>query len=151
MRDLNTHYVKWQVSLSNGETLYEDKGDYEIIPGQESPWQRLQTHLSETGATITSLSLYTDDGRTFNLPSAGKNPKFAEFAQIEAPLDFDMCRKIARETDMTGKKDGSLQAQNHRVSEWFTIIKAIYEDYTLEVWVDELNINNCWSLVKENK
>jgi hypothetical protein len=146
MRDLNVHYAKWKVSLNNGETLYECKGDYQQIPGQPSPWQRLQKYISKNKLEITSLSLYTDKGQTWQMPSAGSNPKFREFDNVEKPLDYDMCRKMAREAKVI-----KMVAKKAKVVEWYTVIKAFYKDYTLEVWVDELNPKSSWTIVRDNE
>lgn len=146
MRDLNTHYVLWKVSLSNGETFYENKGDYETIPDEPSPWQRLQKYTSDNELEITSLSLYTEKGQTWQLPSAGSNPKFTEFSKVDKPIDYDMCRKMARESSVT-----NMEAEKATVAEWYTVIKAIYKDYTLELWVDEFNTDSTWSIIRGNK
>jgi hypothetical protein len=136
------HNVKWFVSLSNGETLYESKGNYCDIKGEPSPWLRLLKYTQENKLEITSCGLYTDDGKIFNLPSNGKNPKFKDFAEIEKPLDYLVCRKLARDIVMVGDRP-----QKTEISDWFTVAKAFYPTYTLEIWVDENNTNNCWTLV----
>ena len=135
------HKVKWQVSLTNGETLFEGKGDFKEIRGQSSPWQRLTKYIIENSLDITSLSLYTDDGRTFNLPSKGKNPKFREFSLMDKPLDFNFAHKLARNI----MKDGTSIE-----SGWFTFIEAIYPTYRLQLWVDENDTRNCWVLSLPN-
>lgn len=140
-----SHNVKWQVSLSNGETFFEGKGDYQDIPDQKSPWQRLQAYLTEKDVTITSLSLYTDDGRTFNMPSAGKNPKFKEFAETEAPIKYEMFRKLGRDIVFGGTSKTS-----DKVDDLFTVAVAHYPNKQLQLWVDENNPRNCWALVKED-
>ena len=143
------HNVRWKVSLSNGETFYEEKGKFETLPNIKSPWQRLIEYTCNIGVTITSLSLYTlnssheeDDGLEFNLPSMGKNPKFRAFDMVEKPFDYEMCRKLGQDVirsenamDTVGKDD------------LFTVIIAYYEGYQLQLWVDENNTNKCWTLV----
>lgn len=136
------HNVLWQVSLSNGETFFEGKGDYIEIAGEPSPWQRLYKYTIKNNLLITSLSLYTTDGRTFNLPSAGKAPRFAEFSELEKPLDYHVERHLAREHKVAG-----MQAQETKISDWFTVAVAIYPNYKLEIWVDEKNTRNSWVLV----
>lgn len=132
------HKAKWTVGLSNGETLHEEKGDFCTITGALSPWQRLLGHLAEAGATITSLSLYADDGRRWNLPSAGKAPKFKAFAEAPKPVSFRMFRKAGADL----RQDGSVQEQD-----LFTVAEATYEDgKKLQVWVDEGTLNS-WNLV----
>jgi hypothetical protein len=131
------HNVRFQVSLSNGETFYEGKGEYSDLPGQLSPWQRLERYTLEKKLSITSLSLYTEDGQTFNLPSSGKNPKFQIFTKLEKPLDYNVCRYLARDIDQDGAK----------ISDLFTVAEAIYPTYKLQIWVDEKNVRNSWAAV----
>lgn len=138
------HNVKWKVSLSNGETLHEEKGEYISVKGELSPWQKLLAHLEETNARVTSLSLYTDDGQTFNLPSAGKNPQFKMFNTAPIPKAYKMFRQFGQDYD--GK---------HKLH--FTVAEAMYElanntgavvaRLILQIWVDENNTRNTWSLV----
>jgi hypothetical protein len=127
--------VGWKVSLSNGETLYEYKGDFVIIPGEISPWQKLLQYIAQNNLTITSMSLYTDGGQTFNLPSAGKNPKFHAFDIQEKPIAYTFSNRLGQ--DMIGQTDGDL----------FAIIEAEYNTYRLQIWVDRNNPKNTWSLV----
>lgn len=155
METLESHKVKWQVSLSNGETFFEGKGNYVEYAGELSPWGRLQEYLKANDLKITSLSLYTDDGQTFNLPSLGKNPKFSAFMQEWKPFKFVMERHVARDQG------------DAEYTDWFTTIVAYYlieiKDHKhdgeqevpdnlnlvikLSLWVDEHNTKNCWSLV----
>jgi hypothetical protein len=138
------HNVLFQVSLSNGETFFEGKGDYQEIPGELSPWQRLTKYIAEKNLLITSLSLYTKDGQTFNLPSSGKNPKFRPFEAAQKPLDYNLGRYMAREHSFIGN-----ELKNTEVSDLFTVIEAIYPEYKLQLWVDENNPKNCWVLVEK--
>lgn len=118
----------WCASLSNGETLYEGKGDYVVIPGELSPWQRLLLHIGDTGSSITSLSLYTDGGLRWNLPSAGKNPKFKEFQDVKKPFSYRMYRKYGMDA----------QGPNAGREDKYTVIRADYPDGSaIETWVCE--------------
>lgn len=128
--------VLWTVSLSNGETHYEEKGNFQTIEGEPSPWRRLLAYLEETGARITSLSLYTAEGRRWNVPSAGNNPKFKAFADAPKPDAFRFFRKLGFDAMGCGAP-----AQQH-----FACIEAIYPDKTLQVWVDEAT-GNAWSVL----
>jgi hypothetical protein len=143
MRDFNIHLVKWQVSLNNGETLYEGKGDFCDLKGEPSPWQRLQKYISENNFHITSLSLYTDLGQTWNLPSAGSNPKFREFAGLKKPIKFEMFRKMSRDLSVVNEEIGGVE-----VTGWYTVARVEYKDMSLEIWVDEFNTKNCWTLTR---
>ncbi len=142
---LKVHKVKWQVSLSNGQTLFEEKGDFVTIPGELSPWNRLLKYIEDNSLTITSLSLYTDDGKTFNLHSLGKNPKFRAFDLGIKPCKLALERRYASDIDDKANPD------------LFTTICAWYDlghcaefgdvKIKLSIWVDENNTNNSWSLV----
>lgn len=136
------HKVKWQVSLSNGETFFEGKGNYKEIPDVKSPWQRLVQYVAVNKLKITSISLYTDFNQTFNLPSSGNNPKFKPFLDAEKPIDYNMCRYMSREMDVVKS-----EVKGVKISEWFSVIEAIYSTYKLQLWVDENNTKNCWVLV----
>ena len=138
------HNVKWQVSLSNGETFYEEKGNFKSIPNIDSPWQRLNEYACDVKADITSLSLYTNDGRSFNLPSAGKNPKFRAFDMQEKPLYYEMYRKLGQDFIKGGNAMNPVSE-----SALFTVIVAYYDGYQLQLWVDENNTKNCWTLMEK--
>jgi len=131
--------VLWTVGLSNGETLTEEKGNFQTIAGELSPWQRLKQYVTEKGVEITSLSLCTKDGMRWNIPSAGKNPKFHAFSEVEKPIDFKMFRKAAM--DMKGGEEQKEWQDVH------SVIEAIYPDgRTLQVWVAEETLNS-WTLM----
>lgn len=127
----------WKVSLSNGETLYQHKGDFCIVPGELSPWQRMLKYLRDNNLSITSLSLYTDSGQTFNLPSLGKNPKFHAFHSATKPNGFNFFYKAG--LDVVGQEEQDL----------FAVIEAQYDTHKLQIWVDCNNVQNSWSLIIE--
>ena len=133
--------VLWTVSLSNGETLYENKGNFQMIEGALSPWQRLLSYLAETGTYITSMSLYTDDGKRWNLPSLGRDPKFHEFSVAPKPVGFNFFRKAAIEAKSIE------EMKTVPPSDLYTVIEATYENKAkLQLWVDEKK-QNCWTLL----
>ena len=144
--ETHKHNVKFKVSLSNGETFFEGKPPFDEIPNELSPWNKLQEYIFKNKVEVTSLSLYTDSGQTFNLPSAGKNPKFKVFQKLEKPLDFQCFRAIGRDLDVI-PKDNKFEATQSGDSDWFTIAEAIYSSYRLQIWVDEQNPRNSWVLV----
>lgn len=131
-----THNILFKASLSNGETLIEDKG---ILRGDAngSPWVKLQQYVADNGLTITSLSLFTKDGRTFNLPSMAENPRF-KAAQGAQPVSYMVKRNMAANISRGGET---------MASELFTVGVANYDGYRLEIWVDENNPRNSWSLI----
>lgn len=131
------HTVYWIAGLSNGQTITEGKGDFQVIEGELSPWQRLLAFCAANGATITSMSLATADGRRFNLPSAGKNPKFKAFADAPKPLSYKAFRKFGADVTRNSQTNKDL----------FTVIEASYEGGSaIQVWVDEDTLTS-WSLI----
>lgn len=128
---------KWTVSLANGETLYEGKNEYEHIEGEDSPWQKLLKHIEKEETEITSLALYNDIGQRWNLPSAGKNPKFQAFRDAEDPKDFKFRRKLGVERGLMG---------GETKEDRYIMIEANYGDKRLQIWVSE-DGKNSWTLV----
>lgn len=129
--------VHWIVGLSNGENHKEGKGHYQRIDGALSPWQRLLANMKERGLHITSLSLGTDDGKRWNLPSAGKNPKFKAFAEAPKPLSYRAYRKLGLD----------VISEAERIEDRYTIAEATYDDgRKLQIWVDEKTLNS-WSII----
>ena len=130
--------IKWVASLSNGETLYEGKGDYKKVSGELSPWQKLKQHLDNENLRITSLALYSDDGRRFNLPSTGTNPKFRAFSQAEKPESYRFFRQVGVDV-----KNGQKENEEH-----FAVIQAEYADgKKLQVWVRDHKPHESWVLI----
>lgn len=127
--------VFWKVSLSSGETFTEGKGDYEELYGQPLPFRRLQEYVKENDLRITSLSLFTSSGQNYNLPSAGRNPRFSAFDLVEQPVDYLCFGKCGRDI-----VSGSVVSED-----LYKVIRAIYEDGSfIEIWVDESNTSNIW-------
>lgn len=121
---------------------YEGKGAFAEVANQLSPWQNLMRHIDDEGVTITSLSLFTDAGQTFNLPAAGRNPKFRIFEAGEVPIDYNAFHALAHEAGRN-KTTGEME----RSTDFFAVAEAIYSDRRLQVWVDERNPRNCWSVI----
>lgn len=134
------HKVLFIAGLSNGETAAEEKGNYQTITGELSPWQRLQRYIADNGVEITSLSLYTRDGKRWTLPSITDRPKFHEFSTARKPVELKFFRKAA----MEGNSPKELQEAPK--TELHAVIEAQYDDGSkLQVWVDE-ETGNSWSL-----
>lgn len=133
---MQTRRVKWSVSLANGETFFEEKGAFQTLPGAPSPWQRLLAYCTTHHLTITSLSLYTDEGQTFHLPSNGTNPKFHAFHQAAKPLSYNFYRVVGHDI-------------YDKVFDHFAVIEAIYDSYRLQIWVNENDPKHSWVLVQK--
>lgn len=133
------HKILFTVGLSNGETISEEKGNFCTIEGAPSPWRRLCSYIAKEGLEIRSLSLATRDGKRWNLPSAGKTPKFKEFGEMPKPVDFRIFRKLG--TDLNPK--------THEVvsQDLYTVAEATFSDgCKLQVWVDEETCKS-WSVI----
>ena len=134
------HTVKWYVSLNNGETFFEGKNKFVDIDGEKSPWLRLVDHLIDNNLQITSLGLYSDDGRRWNLASAGACPKFKMFENVEKPIDYNVERSVAREMQQNGEI---------KIVEFYTVARALYEHYELQLWVNNFNPDISYSYIKK--
>jgi len=132
--------VRWITSLSNGETLYEERGNFKTIDGELSPWLRLLSYLEDNDLKITSIALTYDERTRYNLPSTSNSPKFHAFSEADKPVSFNFFRKYGGNVI-----DGSVDTAT---ADHFTVIEALYEDgKTVQVWVDEAN-GNSWTLSK---
>lgn len=132
------HTALFQASLSNGETLFEGRGDYQEIEGQPSPWQRLLLYLHKTKSHITSLAIYAG-GLRYMLPPIGKGgPRFRAFEHAERPVGLTFFRKLGQDVNASG---GALS------EEIFAVAQAQYSDGTfIEIWVSDANPENAWTL-----
>jgi tetratricopeptide (TPR) repeat protein len=94
--------------------------------------------FGENNLEITSLSLYTNSGQRWNLPSKGGNPKFRAFDIAQKPFKLQLERVQGMDWDDQNNPD------------IYTTINAFYDYegviYKLSVWVDEKNTNNTWTL-----
>ena len=131
--------VRWIASLSNGETLYEERGNFKTIEGELSPWQRLLLYINENELKITSIALTYDEKTRYNLISLSANPKFHAFSNAKKPEGFNFFRKLGGDV-IDGKID-RVTADN------FSVIEAIYKDgRKIQLWVDDNN-GNSWTLM----
>lgn len=137
---MDSHNVKFKISLSNGETLYEGKGILAEIHNEPSPLQKLFNYISSKKVYITSLTLQAK-GREYSLPSAGNNPRFKAFADARRPLYYKMYRKLA--TDVLGGNEG--------VRDLYTVGEAVYRNYSLQLWVNEDYPHQAYTLILENE
>ena len=124
--------LKWKVGLSDGSVFIEGDKHFPVLLGKDSPWIRLMNYVESRYLEITSLAI-TDGKRTFNLPSIGKNPKFTAFLNAPKPFEYKFGRVIG------GKVSGG-------DLEVFCRVEAIYENYKLQLWVNENNPDNCYVL-----
>lgn len=127
------HNVKWFASLSNGETVFEDKGAFLEEEGALSPWWKFQSYLQETQTSITSFGLYSDQGHRWLLPSIGKNSRFIQYAMnSERPISFNAYRRA-----------------DHCIGEGqtiYTVAEAKYEDdNVIQIYVDNNNLEITWT------
>lgn len=141
--------VRFQVSLSNGETLQEGVGILEEVAGELSPWNKLLQYQRLINAEIVSLCLITKDGRTFNLPSAGKNPSFKPFRVAEKPISYKVQRAVGSEHKFSGKSDQEVPQSS--LTDFYTIAVAVYTEYEMQLWVSEINTFNCWTVLVNKK
>ena len=118
--------VKFVCGLSNGESLVEGKGILAIVKGEDSPWWKLQKYLKERDLTINSFGLWTGD-RHYNLPS--KTTKFSG----EIPISYNCFRKVSTDALIGGE-----------LKEHYVCAEAIYDNYKIQLWIDELEGLKSW-------
>jgi hypothetical protein len=123
------HIARWVAGLSNGEIAVEGNGKFEELPGELSPWQKLQKYLQDNNLEITSLKIQIR-GRSYNLPS--NSPRFGG----EIPVKYNYFRKIVGDLSMT--------LANVEVVERYICIEAIYDKYKIQLWVDETFKDEAW-------
>lgn len=100
--------------------------------GELSPWQRLLAYVAEKDISITSVALYAPNGQRWNMPSAGKNPKFHAFSVAPQPVSYKMFRKIG----------GDVIGGEMVDPEVFTVAEATYKDGNkVQLWVDNKNMS----------
>lgn len=125
--------VRWNVTLSTGESFSEGKGEFSSFAGEKSPWNKLQDYLKQNNSKIVSLFLSTADNNYY-LVKAGDYPNFSPFRSLKEPIEYSVKRYFAQ----TAGQENEL----------CTVAIAIYQDYELQLWVDERNTKNSWVLVK---
>jgi hypothetical protein len=136
MFTLPESHIRFVAGLSNGETLVEGRGKLERVDGGLAPWHKLQAYIKENNLTINSFGLWIGD-RHYNLPSM--KPKFGG----EIPLGYHCSRKFSADASLVG---GSVEHPSI-----YICAEAIYEDYKVQLWIDEQDDNKVWvNLVQQN-
>lgn len=133
-----TYNVNWYASLSDGTSRQEGLGEFQVIKGQPSPWLRLLAFCEAKGLAITSLSLRSKT-LSWNLPSAGKHPKFRAFEDMAKPDSFKFFRQAGQDYNPDGSGKGEMDR--------YSVIEASYGDRKVQVWVDHATLAS-WTLVK---
>lgn len=148
-QDLPEPKVCFIASLSNGETITEGKGEWcWTKDGRPSPWNRLIRYAIDKKATITSLSLFTPGGATFTIPPVGK-ARFTGYAkETTKPLDYQVGRHLIRDMDV-GAHGNDVEVKDVQVIEFYTYAEAIYADFSIQLWVNELNPLHSWVVYKK--
>jgi len=113
--------------------MVEGKGKIEYVEGEDSSWRKLMSYVRENDITINSLGIWCGD-RHFNLPSI--SPKFGG----SAPLGYNYYRKYCGDVLGSGSD-----------FEHYICVEAIYDDFTVQLWVDEVDTNKSWISIKEHK
>lgn len=130
------HKALWSVSLSDGSSYQEGKGDYAVIEGELSPWRRLLAFIDDRKLTITSIAIRSGE-LAWNISSMGRNPKFRAFCDAPKPIRCKFFRKMG--VDVRGPHKG--------IEAHFSVIEAEYADgRKIQVWVDEKTLSS-WTLL----
>ena len=137
--------TKWIASLSDGSTAVEGTppfdDEYTI-----SAWQKLRRHMDRNHLHITGMRVQaTVEGqptRTYNLPSmkitqAGRHERFHTLSP-HIPLNYNYYRWV--EGDIY-----NMEPEKRHIE-----IRAIYEDFTVSLFVDEIEGTESWVVVHDN-
>lgn len=139
--------TKWLASLSDGSTAIEGIEPFHVIPGELSPWLRLQNHLIVCDLYITGMRIQVekpgDATRTYNLPShnttpEGKHERWRSLRPL-LPESYNYFRWVTRDI-----VPGSTEQRQIEV-------RAVYEGFTVSLFVDENEGNESWVVIHENK
>ena len=147
-QDLPEPQIRFIASLANGETITEGKGEWcWTKDGRPSPWNRLIRYAIDKKTSITSLSLLTPGGAVFNIPPMGGKPRFTPYANaLEKPIDYQVGRHLIRDMDV-GVKNKITTIERVDIQEFYTFAEAFYKDYSVQLWVNELNPLHSWVVI----
>lgn len=128
--------AKWIATLDNGEVITENKGDFVEKQGGLSSWNQLKEYIKENNCKITSMRVY-QGGNVYHLPSI--KPRF----ESVAPNSYNIGRKIIQ--TISNANDGE------RTTERYLFIEAIYSNFSLRLFVDEMGFRNSWTAIVPKK
>lgn len=147
-QELPVPKVCFIASLANGETIIEGKREWAWKKGVNSPWNRLIRYALDKKTSITSLSLLTPHGVTFTIPPMGGKPRFTGYTNTEKPIDYHVGRHLIRDMDV-GLKGKVANIEHTEIQEFYTYAEAFYKDFSVQLWVDEINPVHSWVVIKQ--
>jgi len=106
--------IKWFAVLSDTSLIIEGVGICEEVGGEDSSWWKLQDHLEKNDLKIVGLGVMCDGKR------------------IQLPLDADKYNSF---------RNVVLGSSGTEVTEYYTVVEAIYKNYTIQIWIDEYQNN----------
>ena len=136
-----TDTARWVATLSNGQTIVEDSGEFTFSPGEPKPWVKLTRYLGESDLYLTSLRL-NFKGRTIHMPRTN----FGKFGMTEhsmSPLFYSLQYQL--EAEMGSSQDGPVGtqwAQKHYVD-----LIAHYPTWDVHYVQDLEDGNTSWVIV----
>lgn len=119
---------RWVVSLSDGSSATEGRGEFKNIKDEPSAWQKLLSHLQENNLKITALRLEVL-GRRYHLPSL--NTAKHKFLS-KVPKEIYYRRKVTNDVFVTDLN--LIKKDNY---ERFIGAIADYGDFLVKLWVNE--------------
>lgn len=144
----------WLASLSDGSTVIENKGDYQEIEGELSPYLRLRRNcvINKLHITTIRIQVKIDDlpVRTFNLPSLSPKAKWINKKPL-LPIGFDYFRTVEQDMTTDPTEEGLNITATPNGYKRYIEIHAYYDDFKLVTIVDEDEGNESWSLIIQNE
>lgn len=126
----------WVATLSDGSTVAEHSGEFQLIDGQRKPWVRLCSFAAEGDLHLTSLRL-NHKGRTTHMPRSN----FLRFGlESRAPLSYALEYKVEAEMGDDGTFGDTKQ---------FIALVALFDKFEVHFIQDLQDGNNSWVAVTE--
>lgn len=127
--------AQWVATLSDGTTVVEHNGDFQIKPGERKPWVRLCQFTEDNNLHLTSLRL-NYDGRTVHMPRSSLG-RFGIGEVNQSPSCYSLQYHIEGEMRNGGELEQTL----------FVDMAAHYDDFIVHYIQDVTNGNNSWVIV----
>jgi hypothetical protein len=127
--------ARWVATLSDGSTVAEHAGEFQIVPGERKPWIRLCQFAADNNLHLTSLRL-NFKGRTIHLPRS----KFDRFDMNESsrtPAFYALQYHL----EGTFEEDGSFSQTD------FIDLAAHYDDFVVHYIQNITDANTSWVVV----
>lgn len=125
----------WIATLDDGTTAVEHRGEYQIVPGERTPWVRFCVFAANGNRRLTSLRLWFR-GRTIHMP----REKFNRFGLPSLPpLYYSLQYHLEADDMFSGSPN----------EERFVDLAAHFETFIVHYIQDVTEGSNSWVVVTD--